>query len=243
MNKFITRRNKLINNPKKIRFASKLSLFLLAAFLALFITKLPGKLKINSISCHTQVGPCSPETSLRLQNLLNIPFYKLNQKSIEQKAQPLKIISYKIKFPGKLEIEIDSPKPAVILTLTTIQVQYLVSAQGQILGFSQGQALPEVISDLHTTPEIGNIIKDLATFQATILAAELSRLGFSHPKIYLSGDILEIKNIIDTQIITSISNDPTQTAATLQQLLTKAKIVDSQPSKIDLRFSQPVILY
>lgn len=243
MNTNIVRKNKLFNNSRKSRIIVKIIILFFLGLLIVLLTKLPELLNVKSVDCHTQAGPCTPEINSQLQGLLTTPVYKIDQNTINQKVYPLKILSYKIKFPNRLALEVDSPKPAVNLTLNLSQAQYLVSEQGEVLGISNDKSLPEVVSDQNSAVEIGSIIKDFATFQATRLAAELSKRGFSYPKIYLQGDILEIRNLSEFQIIASINNDPAQIAGTLQQLLTKDKIVDSGPSKIDLRFSQPIITY
>lgn len=244
----LTRRNR---SPSKLTNLSKLGYKLARVVLILVLPVLVIKankiFQIATIECLTMYGACSQELSDRLEPLYKTKIYLLTSDKTSSLISPHKLLSLKRKFPNGVTVEVDTPKAVATLEiknpLSSQSQSFLVSQKGFILSETGNELLPVVVAESETFPLVGELVSDYASLQAVFLAFELTKLGLNTPHIIVNRDFLEIKNLSNAQIITSKEKNPQEVASSLQQILTTAKIEGKSPSKIDLRFIRPVLVY
>ncbi len=203
---------------------------------------------LDSIHCSTIYGPCPQEALTALNSLKGENTLFIKRADVAEKITRYKITGFFRRLPNQLRLEIEVPKPSAVLRIISVEnpadgLDYLVSQQGVIIGPTSEAALPVVEYEGSLIARPGELVNDFSVLQAIKLAFLLNELGYPKPKIRVEGKNLILKNISSAQIILSSQSDPEKTATTLQQVLTKATMSQKIPTKIDLRFNQPVIVY
>ena len=131
---------------------------------------LPRTLKIKSISCSSQYGPCNPYYSEDLEGTvgMSVKDGKDNVEKILSDSVVVQkyIIHYQI--TGKLDINVVEAKPYYAIKSESHNTTYLIDDKGYILSETTSTSLPYlIVSEIEL--EQGKLVKDELLFSLKLL--------------------------------------------------------------------------
>lgn len=154
----------------KKRIIKGLGIGLLILVVVSSIVYIPRVLKIKSISCSSQYGPCNPYYSQDLESSVGMSVKEgkgnaekiLNDNVVVQKH----IVHYQI--TGKLDINVVEAKPYYAIKSENLDTTYLVDDKGYILSETTSTSLPYlVVSEIELGQ--GELVKDELLFSLKLL--------------------------------------------------------------------------
>ncbi len=227
---------------KFLRGLAMLAIFLLLSVMATnFILKF---FSIKYVSCTTPFGECPQDIKEKLTSLIGKQIYSIDQVNIKSHIPKTEIIEVKTQLPNKLIVQVNIPKPEAIITNVNYpDSKFLITEFGEITAVADKQELPLIKSDSTFPLSVGQQISDFTVFSSIKLAKILKNSGFDKFSVKIEDKDIIIENISSAKVIVSPYADPAQVATTLQQVLSKATMSKSLPTRIDLRFKQPILTY
>jgi len=199
---------------------------------------------IKKIVCHTQFGPCSNEfleklNYLKGRSIVHIP----ETDKVDQAFQnePLyKSASIKRQFPNVLDVYIQMRIPVGAISNQDLKQFGLLDEDGKIISLVESTNM-SILQIENWTPEI----KQLAPLHVSSLKL-LQKVG-QVSKSSVIGQLTQAGLVVNSKQIPTIVIDPKSNAdawySTLQVIIERSKIQNKMPTKIDLRFNQPVLEY
>lgn len=205
-------------------------------------------LKVKKIDCKTQYGPCNEEETGQLSTFLNQNFLFLQTPEIStafRKDFRIRKVYVQRIFPSQLIVFLEKRKPLVALRMEGMpeKEEFLLDKEGMVVGLSESSALP-----LLETGERKDIVvgerADPSLVDASKLLYLTYRLGLTSDRLVgsLERGLFTI-SIGDTQIFYPLERNPKISAGALQLIWTKSRIDGKLPKSIDLRYSNPVLIY
>lgn len=202
--------------------------------------------KVRSISCKTQYGPCIPAEEERLQKFVgeNILFLKTGEVRAAFGDYFLIREAYAQRvFPNKLAVFLERRKPLTAIETKGAEGVFLSDRDGVVLGFEKDSALPRLVIDNASGMTVGERAESniIAASQLLYLTYKLGVVGDTL-RGELVGDSLKI-DLGGTAAYFDLAKDPRVSIGALQLILARAKVDGKLPKVADLRYSNPVLTY
>ena len=156
----------------KVKLSKQLHKILYPALLAGIVTAiylLPGALKINSVECQSQFGPCSNPVSEKLAGLKGKTL-KETKKQIStylSTEASIKDFSVRLKLPATVLVTILEKKPRFSLKAVNEEIYAAVGADGEVLSIGQESSLPFIVM-LVKPPNLGEKVSEDVLFALKI---------------------------------------------------------------------------
>ncbi len=217
--------------------------FLLLTFLVIF---LPGKLiKIKTIDCASQYGPCDAELSNGLNQLMGKDLGSALKGTRKMLSSTLTVHSYSLQFklPSKLRIDIVLRKPKFALNKVGSNDYVLIDKDGMVLETQNLTNLPTLkISD--ELPGVGQAANERLLFALNITYDMYAFYQVKSAKI--DNDSLVVELSRQPVVIFPLEGDKDALLGGLALIISRLNKI-SEDSKIvtvkeiDLRFKNPVV--
>jgi len=220
-------------------------LILLIPFLAVLYMLSSRYLLARSVECYTQYGLCPEYLVSGLENLKDYPLLQplpANRVRSELASFPaVKSISLFRRLPSTLVVSIDLRHPVGQVLGSQSSVYGLVDEEGVI--FSQSP-LPLELPQLNMSQDIQpNTRLALSQSQAMSALNDIWQLTASLPVGSLEGTQLTASLRSGLNIIISVDQPASSWYPPLQSILDRSKMGSKLPKKIDMRFTNPVLMY
>lgn len=208
--------------------------------------------RVEKITCQLKGQDCSPELKAELMRLfqgLGIIFLSSDKAISEIKKTQFSLSKIEIRkhFPNELIFRLEERKPQAAVAVEGADQGefYLVDQEGVLLEkVTVAPNLPLVfisrlpaleVGDQVNRPELNKTVAILIDIQLRLMKPRLARVvSEKETEIWVEDDI---------QARFSLEKDSKPQLDSLQLILTRAKIRGELPSRIDLRFDKPVIVY
>jgi len=147
-------------------------------------------------------------------------------------------------LPNAMEVRIEVREPEVRLRSISSTKALLVDKDGFVFALAQEKdtSLPEIIAEETQPIEIGGYIENPRLHNAVTLALLLKTNFIPYQRIVVDKDGITVFISEGIPVLFSIQGDISQEVTTLQRILSQATI-ERKPTKIDVRYSKPVISY
>lgn len=220
----------LKSRQKKYFLLTKKKLFstilILGVFAILFYF---GKSKIEKIDCQINKTPCGEELEKEFEEFLGQNFFLSHPRVSHPHWEKVKI--KKIPF-HKILVEITTRQPVACLRIQA--KTFLLDREVVIVGeVAVNPGLPEIEIEKFNQEEVKKALEVIA------LARQYS-LVFGRVKIISEKELLLL--LPETEVFLPTEELPSKIAS-LQMIISRAKIEGNLPKKIDLRFKKPVITF
>ncbi|MEK7111993.1 MAG: hypothetical protein AAB875_01570 [Patescibacteria group bacterium] len=219
---------------------------LLLAVIALIIFLAPRFVRINSISCKSQFGPCtSLESKLTLLTGKKLYDVKKEVRTVLGAEDSISDFSIRFKVPDKFEVLVIEKKPKFALKDLNSDVFALVDKEGFVLSIVSQSTLPQVlISD--RAPNVGEEISQEYFFALNIIynifASYQARQGI------IENNSLLVNLPQGVKVIFPLSGDKDVLLGALRLIMERlnesnkdSRINEVAVRQIDLRFKNPVL--
>lgn len=216
---------------KKIRLGIIICVFIV--LLSFGIGKLTKIKTINVVGVPAKIEIDSETIS---RNLLFFPVEKVRKKLLEEYPQFSDIKIHK-RYPQTLEVELIAREPIAVVQTSGRRV--LVDKEGMIIGDTDNNEKP--IIDLPNFQIKGTKIDHPAVKASLAFLAGMAQYD-DIKRIIVEHGTLRVQTSAMTYIMTE-KRDGSESARTLQSLLTGFRIRGTLPKIIDLRFEQPVVTW
>lgn len=225
----------------KLKAVLPLGLILL---LVASIILLPFFIKIKSISCQSQYGPCSNDLNQKLDSYKGKSLREV-KKGITRALKndsTISQFSFQLKFPATLKIDLIEDKALFALVKAGESNFFLVNKDGTVIKIVTETNLPRVILEA-TPPNVGEKLSSENIFALKIVYDLWSLYQIKEGAI--SQNFLTIMHTTGIKVIFPLEGDKDLLIGSLQLILSRlnAGIKDSKinVSIIDLRFKNPVL--
>lgn len=219
------------------------SLVLPVALIVLFFI-LPHIIKISSLVCRSQYGPCNSEIDKKLDSLNGNSLYQV-KRSIKEyfKKEPLvSAYSFQLKLPSTLQVYLIENKVYFSVTDKERKTFALTDKEGKVIKLQNTNNLPFLVVEA-TPPAIGETIKPEYLFALNLIYTLNSSYQVDSGTI--TGDSLEVNLPSGMKVVFPLEGDHDTLIGSLSLILTKlndeAKDSNIKVSIIDLRFKNPVL--
>ncbi|KKQ43287.1 MAG: hypothetical protein US60_C0004G0007 [Microgenomates group bacterium GW2011_GWC1_37_8] len=211
---------------------------------------IPRLIKITTVECYSQYGPCSPRLSqvIRIDQVIN---YASAKKLYSQKLRQITIVeeyTLRYKFPSTLEIYTIELKPIYGLKSMLEQGIANISGKGLVLSYADETNLP-ILAINTQLPDEGTYLEDDTRNAMEIL--------FSVTQLYkvntasLNDDNIEILLDNGTSLIFPLDKDRKYLIGSMVLIMDELERMKEENEKdvgglvktVDLRFENPVIKY
>ena len=203
-------------------------------------------LSATKVECYTQFGPCPESLSSSLQSV--VPVRLVGGQPKQKVSQALKsfqyIKSYDVyrRLPSTIVVAIELSRPVAYITNNS-KVLGVSTDSGSIISATSGLSLPEL--EIQGLSEENKIVRlNEVQLKAVANLIKVSTLVNTKVSGKLDGYYLSV-NIGSKMpiIMLDIKNDTSSWYSPLQTILERSRISSKIPTKIDLRFNQPVLSY
>lgn len=220
----------LKSRQKKYFLLTKKKLFstilVLSVFAILFYF---GKSKIEKIDCQINKTPCGEELEKEFEEFLGQNFFLSHSKVSHPHWEKIKI--RKIPF-NKILVEITTRQPVACL-LVENKALLLDQEAVVVKEIDINPGLPEIETEKFNQEEVKKAL------EVIVLARQYS-LTFERIKIENQRGLVLL--LSETEVFLPTEELPSKIAS-LQMIISRAKIEGKMPIKIDLRFKKPVITF
>lgn len=220
-----------------------LFLFILVSAVIIFQTNF---LKIKSVSCKTQYGPCDSNdekvlSKIQGQNIFFADAGNLKDE-LAQDFRNRNIFIQKV-FPNKVSVFLEKRKGQVTFKLADSQTPgfFVVDEDGVILGKVTDTPLPTITVKNGDTLVVGERLiareknaADLVYLTFRSRGRTTGELEDDFVKVYIENDIV---------VYYPLDGEPRVLVGALQLILNRSRIDNQLPKSIDLRYSNPVLRY
>lgn len=195
-----------------------------------------GKSKIKKIDCQINKTPCGEEIERELKEFIGQNFFSLDpkEKIRELKASHPHWQEIKIKKNpfNKLSVEIKTYQPVACLKVQ--DKTFLTDREAHIVGEVEvNPGLPEIETEKFNQEEVKRAL------EAISLAEQYSQ---SLQRIKIENQDELVLYLGETKVFLP-TKDLSLKIASLQMIISQAKIEGKLPVRIDLRFKKPVVVY
>lgn len=248
------RRNK--NRFFEIFSVGRVIFFLLIIFAGAAYLFLPRYIKINSIFCKSQYGPCGERIDGKVLQSKGKSLFgaRKNIKNDLNKETAISDFSIQYKLPDKLEVNIITRKPFFGLSYEQGETVALVDKEGYVLSFQDMTPLPFIKDEKHPPP-VGEKVDEERLFALQLILDVYGSYQTQQGKI--ENDSLTVELKTGERVIFPLEGDRQVLAASLSVILAKlnrqedgTKINNSDGEvfenctsgcTIDLRYKNPVV--
>lgn len=205
-------------------------------------------LRIKTIVCKTQYGPCAGEEEERLESLEGESVVFLDSSRVKDIfVEDFKIREVYVQrvFPNKLVVFLERRKPLVAIKLRGVNEEgvFLVSKDGTVLEFTKNSSLPRLELEDNSRVVVGQKV-DEEVVSALHLVYLTYKLNATPRNVE---GALEKRGLVvdlgETTVYFARDKDPQVLVGALQLILSRSRIDGKLPKVIDLRYSNPVLEY
>lgn len=195
-----------------------------------------GKSKIKKIECQINKTPCGQEIEGELREFLDQNFFLLNPKQKIKELKPShphwqEIKIKKIPF-NKISVEITTYLPVACLKVK--EEVFLLDKEGVIVGdIDVNPGLPEI--------ETEKFEKEIVKKALEVIFL-VEQYSLSYKRIKIEDQNKLVLYLGETEVFLP-REELAAKIASLQMIISRAKIEGKLPVKIDLRFKKPVVAY
>lgn len=224
----------------------KVSKWVVIIFVVLFALIFgPRLIKINSIDCQSQFGPCSKVIDSQLTKIEGQSYLSAYKNITNFFKENILVSDYSIKFnlPSKLIVHIVERKPIVSLVKRSDEQKfYFIDSDGIILFTQENSQLPKVILPEDTNLEIGKKVDPGLLFASKILQGCF--ITFGSRLAIVTPELIEVDLPDSIRVRFPLTGDTNLLLGSLNSILSRLNMseTDSKIKLIDLRFKNPVIL-
>lgn len=223
--------------------------FLVVLFVASPFVVLPRLVKVKTVSCQSQYGPCSKLLDDKVASVDKNSLYvtkKALKKILLSEAQ-VSTFSFHFKFPDRLEVNLLERKAEFAISFNDKAQTALVNKEGYILAFGETTSLPFLV-DNEVPPNVGEKINEKKLFALRVVGDMFT--NYQIRKGQIENNSLEFKLNSGQTVIFPLEGDRQLLVAALNTILAKLKASEdeiriengSRPVNIiDLRFKNPVL--
>lgn len=215
--------------------------FLLFAF-KLQLIKVPTLIRVASVHCKTQYGPCTQDEEKRLENLVGQDFFQLDTVLVAIKISES---DFRIKqalvekvFPNSLSVILEKRKAVVGIAVEN--GVFLVDSEGMVIALEKTSTLP-VLYGLKSDMVVGERASQEVVNAARILSLVNKAQGAN--TAYLERDRVRVSLAKDISSYFSLDADVEARVGALQLILSRIRMDEKLPKTIDLRYSKPILKY
>ena len=218
--------------------------FVLPATIAICFFVLPRLLKITSIVCKSQYGPCSEGLSYKLTGFggQSLSAVKKNLKLVLGSEPAISNYSFQLKLPSSLEVNLVEDKALFAVTTSDKKHFFLVDVGGVVVRIQDNSNLPLVILG-ENPPNVGEKVNPKSLF-ALQTVSDLYRL-YQIKEGSLVNDSLETYLPSGEKVIFPLEGDRELLVGSLALIISRLnqapKDSNIKVSVIDLRFKNPVL--
>lgn len=216
----------------------------LPATIAVFVFALPRVMKITSIVCKSQYGPCSEGLAYKLASLQgqSLSAVKKSLKLVLGSEPAISNYSFQLKLPPSLEVNLVEDKALFALTASDKKHFFLVDNGGVVVRIQDNSNLPLVILG-ENPPNVGEKVNPKSLF-ALQTVSDLYRL-YQIKEGRLVNDSLETYLPSGQKVIFPLEGDRELLVGSLALIISRLNQADKDSnikvSVIDLRFKNPVL--
>lgn len=203
-----------------------------------------GGFAIRRVECYTQFGQCDADYATATQFLIGRPIYwPLPRIKLEEAfAARVAVSSLALyrRLPATVVIRLQLRQPIGLVTPTVLGAAALVDDQGIVYSLSENSAFPRLVVD----GDLG-VGSRLTPSQVEALKL-LGRMGGMFPDPVsgrLVGSVLTAQLGTTVEVVIDVGNPIAGWDTSLQLILTRSRINGKNPRKIDLRFTNPTVVY
>ena len=197
-----------------------------------------ARFKIGRIECTTQFSSCPDEylEKLRPLNHQSWVFHPRRSDLAAITSLPeISQVKWQKRLPGTLLVQVRLRSPIGIIN------GWLVDSEGIAYQKAESSALPEIRSDQNLSA--GSPVYESSLLILKTLELLRSTIGVPFSSKLVNGTGLEVKLDSGMIILLNTDNTPAGWNDSLQLIFTRSKIDGKMPSRIDLRFRNPIISY
>lgn len=229
------------------RFLRILSFSLLTVWLMGIVLK-SQLFNFQSFSCKSQFGPCSRQEEEKIEAFLgqNIIFLNTSQvKGAFRQDFMIRDVFVQKVIPNKLSVFLEKRKPIVAVTVADSGQNgvFLVSREGVVLEFVENSALPQLQVKQGVHLVVGEKVSEEIVSACKILYLTY-RLNPEGTRIRAEVSDKELLiGLQDSIVRYPLDKDPQVLVGALQLILVRSRIDGKLPKSIDLRYSNPVLVF
>jgi len=193
--------------------------------------------KISKIKCQTQYGNCPEYYLPRVSFLLGKSIYFVPTQDISSALSSyVEIASLSISrnLPGTLILRIKLHEPFAVVN------NYVVDDSGHIMAEASSSAVVNLIIDKNILP--GQKL-DFSAMESLRTLKNLNEIIPNSKAASLSGNILRVTVGETTELFFNVTALPEHWSDSLQLIFTRGKVDSKVPSRVDMRFNNPIIVY
>jgi cell division septal protein FtsQ len=224
-----------------VRINAKRVLIFISFGLVIILTiYLPRIVKINSVTCESQFGPCSPNLSEKLALLRGTPVGETRKRVSEILASDILVKKFSIQFklPNNFEVNILERKPKFALNNSGRSTVTLVDEEGYIVAIEVSTNLPRVI--IHDFPgNVGEKVSKENLFALQVVGDLFTFYQIKKGEVDKDNLRVELKNGV--KVIFPLEGDRSVLISSLELVLKRYGADSDLPDEIDLRYKNPVI--
>lgn len=207
---------------------------------------------VSRISCTTQFGPCERQMEEEMGQFLGTNLFLFNTEQLVRSLDDdfrVRDVSIDKVFPNKLKVTvvIRKPRAALMRDEAGMRLYYLLDEEGILMEVAESTLLPklslneELERKVFTESTLGKKINgEVATAVALVsLVNKITEITSAQ----LGKDSLVIQLGSGTRSVFPLNRDPAVLAGSLQVIMYKSKIDGKHATEIDLRYSNPVVVY
>lgn len=209
---------------------------------------LPNSIKIRTIACQSQFGPCNKNLQASIDSLgeLNLVDIREELKSLFSDNVLVKEYSFQFSFPDKLQINIVENKAIYALKKADQANSLLIDRRGYVLG-EQGTTNLPTVETLSDPPKIGEKVGDKTLFALEVIYDVYASYQIQKGEIVDEALVIEFPS--GPKVIFPLEGDRQVLLGSLSLILSrlnsdaeKTRIEEVQNVRIiDLRFKNPVL--
>ncbi len=237
--------------------------------LLIFLIFRLGLFSIKKVEIENSDANCVSGNQLKITaNLLGQNFFVLDQqklnKDLKEKFVCIKSINLSRSFPGRIALKVIGRRPEAILiglkdkvasmsplieniatpSAENLSEAFLVDNEGVVFSKSMGEEnIPKIFSsNLQIT--LGKKLENNFLSNALMILDKIKTFGINAKKSWIVDDIFIINpDTSDPKIIFHLDNQTNIQLASLQLILTEAKMKSMELQVIDLRFDKPIVKF
>lgn len=227
-----------------MKIVKTLLIFLTLVTIVASILLVPKQIKVDSITCNSQYGPCSEEIVNDLSGFIGLSLHEAKRKldDVLQKQTLINDYSVQFKLPSVLHINVVEKKPQFSIYSFESGEYYLTDKDGYIIKIEKQNNLPFIkIQSFFGKP--GEKIQDKYLFSLDITYRLFS--SYQIKETEFSNDTLIAMMPEGIKVIFPTEGDKEVLMGALSMIMSRlndsVKESKIDISQIDLRFKNPVL--
>lgn len=177
------------------------------------------------------------------ENVLGRSLFSLDEDALEEKLRKdylyIRNISLKRNYPDGLKVFVEGRKPLAIVS--DGGEKYLVDEEGLVFASAESQELPEIVSSQDLS--LGDKISQEDVLSYLFLLSELSASELLVESIHLSQDGVINLKIKEGPAVVISSAGSAGSIELVKEIIYRYRLRGITLSKLDLRFSKPIVVY